>query len=54
MSMTIYVAKQQSVYNERLGPGRRVSFKMWDGRGFLILSKDDTNLYRVDVLAVDK
>ena len=51
VSMTIYVAKQQSVFNERLDPGVECLLKRGRyGTGFLILSKDDTN----DVLAIDK
>ena len=51
VSMTIYVAKQQSVFNERLDPGVECLLKRGRyGTGFLILSKDETN----DVLAVDE
>lgn len=51
VSMTINVAKQQSVFNERLDPGVECLLKRGlYGTGFLILSKDDTN----GALAVDE
>lgn len=51
VSMTINVAEQQSVFNERLDPGVECLLKRGlYGTGFLILCKDDTN----GVLAVDE